>query len=170
MKNILDLAITPQHRTIINVVTYARIFSTRTVNSKHAWLAIDPLSLRGGKSRKTSHALVSAKVLWLKYSFWKMKEIDARYCYTYFHIKHFNSFNYLPPYKSCVKGEFSSSSEEFSSLSWSLWWDILFTEGTKDKRWSDVIVLKKKKFKYNLKTKQIRILVHYCIVFYLLFP
>jgi len=47
----------------MNVVKYARIFSTRIVNSRHAWLAIDPLSLRGGKSRKTSHALVSAKVL-----------------------------------------------------------------------------------------------------------
>lgn len=69
MKNIVDLAITPQHSTIPNVVKYARIFSMRTVNSRHAWLAIDPLSLRGGKSRKTSHALVSAKVLWLKYKF-----------------------------------------------------------------------------------------------------
>lgn len=66
MKNMLDLAMTPQHRTIVNVVMYASIFSMRTVNSRHAWLAIDPLSLRGGKSRKTSHALVSARVRWLK--------------------------------------------------------------------------------------------------------
>lgn len=58
--------ITPPPSTMTNVNKYANTFKIRTDKSRHAWFAIEPLSILSGGSRNTSHPLVSCTVRWLK--------------------------------------------------------------------------------------------------------
>lgn len=58
--------ITPPPSTMTNVNKYANTFKIRTDKSRHAWFAIEPLSILSGGSRNTSHPLVSCTVRWLE--------------------------------------------------------------------------------------------------------
>lgn len=66
INNTQPFEITPPPSTMTNVNRYANTFSIFTDKSRHAWFAIEPLSILSGGSRKTSHPFVgSPTVRWL---------------------------------------------------------------------------------------------------------
>lgn len=75
INNTQPFEITPPPSTMTNVNKYANTFSIFTDKSRHAWFAIEPLSILSGGSRNTSHPFVgSPTVRWLREKKRKLKE------------------------------------------------------------------------------------------------